>query len=81
MISFTVPLDVCTIVVTVVTSYSSSGDCCGPLCCECVCVEMSVVVVSPGGAYDSVWDSVKSISGNYFFYYFQYQEDVGVSAC
>ena len=30
VILFTVPLDVCTIVVTVVTSYSSSGDCCGP---------------------------------------------------
>ena len=34
---------------------------------------MSVVVVSPGGAYDSVWDSVKPISGNYAINYFQYQ--------
>ena len=25
------------------------------LCCESVCVELSVVVVSPGGAFDSVW--------------------------
>ena len=40
-----------------------------------------MVVVSPGGAYDSVWDSVKPISGNYALNYFQYQEDVGVSAC
>ena len=62
---------------TVVISCSSSAD----MCCESVCVEMSVVVVSPGCAYDSVWDSVKLISGNYALNYFQYQEDVGVSAC
>ena len=30
VMSFTVPLDDCTIIVTVVTSYSSSADCCGP---------------------------------------------------
>ena len=31
----------------------------------------------PDGAYDSVWDSVKPMTGNYFFKYFQYQEFVG----
>ena len=31
----------------------------------------------PDGAYDSVWDSVKLMTGNYFFNYFQYQEFVG----
>ena len=81
MISFTVPLDVCTIVVTVVTSYSSSGDCCGPFVLRECLRRCRVVVVSPGGAYDSVWDSVLPISGNYALNYFQYQEDVSVSAC
>ena len=32
---------------------------------------------SPGGAYDSVWDSVKPMTGKYFFNYFQYHEFVG----
>ena len=32
---------------------------------------------TPGGAYDSVWDSVKLMTGNSFFNYFQYQEFVG----
>ena len=32
---------------------------------------------SPDGTYDSVWDSVKPVTGNYFFNYFQYQEFVG----
>ena len=66
VLSFTVPLDGCTIVVTttVVTFYSSSADCPGsaaPFCCEGVCVAMSCGggFCSPGGAYDSVWDSVK----------------------
>ena len=27
--------------------------------------------------YDSVWDSVRLMTGKYFVYYFQYQEDVG----
>ena len=32
---------------------------------------------SPDGAYDSVWDRVKPMTGKYFFNYFQYQEFVG----
>ena len=56
---------------TGVTSYSSSADCFGsaaPLCCESVCVAMSCGGgFTPGGAYDSVWDSVKPMTGNYFF--------------
>ena len=28
------------------------------------------------GAYDFVWDSVRPMTGNYFFNYFQYQEFV-----
>ena len=31
---------------------------------------------SPDGVHDSAWDSVKPMTGNFFFYYFQYQEDV-----
>ena len=31
---------------------------------------------TPDGAYDSVWDSVRPMTGK-FFYYFQYHEDVG----
>ena len=30
----------------------------------------------PDGAYDSIWDSVRPITGKYFVYYFQYQEVV-----
>ena len=36
---------------------------------------------SPDGAFDSVWDGVRPLTGKYFVNYFQYQEDVGVSAC
>ena len=82
--SFTVPLDGCTIVatITVVTSYSSSADCPGsaaPLCCGSVCVAVSCGggFFTPGGAYDSVWDSVKPMAGKYLINYFQYQEVVG----
>ena len=32
---------------------------------------------TPDGAYDSVWDIVKKVTGKYFFNYFQYQEFVG----
>ena len=32
---------------------------------------------TPSGAYDSVWDSGKPMTGNYFFNYFQYQDFVG----
>ena len=41
---------------------------------------MSCVVggfFTPGGAYDSVWDSVKPMTGKFIFIYFQYQEVVG----
>ena len=40
-----------------------------------------MVVVTPGGAYDSVWDSVKQISGNFTINYFQYHESVEWYAC
>ena len=33
--------------------------------------------LTPGGTYDSGWDIVKPVIGNYFFDYFQYQEFVG----
>ena len=45
--------------------------------CESVCVAMSCgVVFTPGGASDSVWGSVKPMTGKYIVYCFQYQEDV-----
>ena len=81
---FTVPFNGCTIVATatVVTSCSSSADCPGsaaPMCCGCVCVAMSCGGggFTPDGAYDSVWDSVKPMTGKYTINYFQYQEVVG----
>ena len=47
------------------------------MCCGGVCVAMSCGGgFTPGGAYDSVWDSVK-LTGNTFFKYFLYQEFVG----
>ena len=59
---FTVPSNSCTIAATatVVTSCSSSSDCGG------VCVTMSCGCgfFSPGGVYDSVWDSVRPMIGN-----------------
>ena len=36
-----------------------------------------MVVVTPGGAYDSVWDTVKPMTGKFIFFYFQYQEVFG----
>ena len=50
-----------------------------PMCCGSVCVAMSYGggFFSPGGAYDSVWDSVKPIAGKYLINYFQHHEDVG----
>ena len=71
--SFTVPLDGCTIVATtsVATTFSSSADCPGsaaPWRCENVCVAMSCGGgFTPGGAYDSIWDSVMPMTGNFAF--------------
>ena len=61
---------------TVVTSCSSYA---APMCCGGVCVALSC---SGGGflhdgAYDSVWDRVRPMTGKYFINYFQYQEVVG----
>ena len=72
---FTVPWIGWTIAATanVVTSCSSSADCGG------ICVAMSCGggFFTPGGAFDSVWDSVRPMIGNYVINYFQYQEVVG----
>ena len=43
----------------------------------CVAMSHGGGFFSPGGAYDSVWDSVKPIAGKYLIYYFQHHEDVG----
>ena len=50
----------------------------GRLPCGGVCVAMSCggLGFTPDGFYDSVWDSVRPITGKYFVYYFQYQQDV-----
>ena len=45
---------------------------CGGLCVAMSCGGGFI----PGGAYDSVWDSVKPQTGKLFFIYFQYQEVV-----
>ena len=70
VMSFTVPWNGYSIVATatVVTSCS-----CGLLCCGSVCVAMSCGGgFTADGTYDSVWDSVKPVTGN-SSYYFQYQ--------
>ena len=76
VVSYTVPLVGCTIVAiaTIVTSCSSAA-----LFFEGVCVAMSCGggFLTPDGTYDSFWDSVKLMTGNYFFNYFQYQGFVG----
>ena len=51
----------------------------GRMCCGGVCVAMSCG--GPDGAYNSIWDSVRPMTGKYIVYYFQYQEVVGVYAC
>ena len=77
VVSFTVLLNGWTIAATatVVISCSTSAD----MCCGSVCVAMSCGggFFTPDGAYDSVWDSVKPMTGKFFFNYFQYQEVVG----
>ena len=58
--------------VSVVISCSSSAD----MCCGSVCVAMSCGGgFTADGTYDSVWDSVKPVTGNSS--YFQFQEVVG----
>ena len=54
-------------------------DSAAPMCCGGVCVAMSCGggFFTPGGAYDSVCDMVKPMTGKYFVNYFQYQEFVG----
>ena len=82
--SFTVPLTRNTIVATaaVVTTCSASANCTDSLTLTwsgSVCMAMSCGGGSftPDGAYDSLWDSVKPMTGKYTINYFQYQEDVG----
>ena len=59
--------------------------------CHCNCRDLVLFVLrecfrrdvvwwcffTPGGAYDSVWDCVRPITGNYLLNYFHYQEVVG----
>ena len=72
VVSYTVPLVGCTIVAIaiIVSSCSSSTDCPGSaaLFYEGVCVAMSCGdgFLIPDGTYDSVWDSVKPITANFF---------------
>ena len=82
VMSFSVPVNGYTIVATATVSFSSSADCpvsAAPMCCWSVCVAMSCGggVFTPDGAYDSVWDSARPMTGKYIINYFQYQEVVG----
>ena len=68
--SFTVPLSGSTIVTTaaVVITYSTSAcytDSATPMCSGSICIAMSCGGGSftPDGTYDSLWDSVKPITG------------------
>ena len=54
--------------------FVGSLPCCGVFASRCRVV---VVFFTPDGAYDSVWDSVKPMTGKYILNYFQYQEFVG----
>ena len=83
VMSFTVPLYgyIIVAIAVVVTPFSSLAD--GPdSACGGVYVAMSCGggFFTPDAAYDSVWDSVKPMTGN-FFNYFQYQGIVGCVAC
>ena len=76
------PLDGCIIVALLLscpcTLRRQTARSVAPCCCESVCVAMSCGGgFPPDGAYVSVWDSGKPLTGNYFFNYFQYQVFVG----
>ena len=77
VVSFTVPSNVWTIAATatVVISCSSSAD----MCCGSVCVAMSCF--TPDGAYDSVWDSVKPMTGNTSSIISSTKSSLGVYVC
>ena len=79
VVSFTVPLNgwIIAATATVVISCSSADMCCGS-----VCVAMSCGGgFTPGGAYDSVWDSVKPMTGKFFFLISSFKRSLGVYAC
>ena len=87
VVSFTVPLNGCTIVATatVVTSCCSSTGCPGsaaPMFCGGVCVAMSCGGggFTPDGVYDSVWDSVRPMTENTFIIS-STKKTLGVLAC
>ena len=84
VMSFTVSLTGCTIdaIAAVVSTCSASTNCTDSLvftCCGSVCIAMPCGGGSftPDAAYDSLWDSVKPLTGEYTINFFQYQEDVG----
>ena len=84
VLSFTVSLTGSTIdvIAAVVSTCSASTDCTDSLVSTCsgsVCIAMPCGGGSftPDGAYDSLWDSVKPLTGEYTINFFQYQEDVG----
>ena len=80
VVSYTVPLVGCTIVAiaTIVTSCSSAA-----LFYEGVCVAMSCGggFLTPDGAYDSVWDIVKPVTGNSSSIISSTKSSLGVFAC
>ena len=76
VMSFTVPLNGYSIVATATFMTSCF---CGLFVLR-ECLRRDVVrwwFFTPGGAYDSVWDSVRPMTGKYTINSFQYQEDVG----
>ena len=53
----------------------------GPMCCGSVCVAMSCGGgFTPGGAYDSIWDSIMPMTGNFSFIS-SFKLSSGVYAC
>ena len=78
VVSFTVPLNGCPInaTATVMASFSRRQ-----IALLRGCLRRDVVwwwwFFPPGGAYDSIWDSVKPLAGKYLINYFQYHEFVG----
>ena len=49
--------------------------------CESVCVAMSCGGVTPGGAYDFIWDMVKPMTGNISSIISSSKGSLGVFAC
>ena len=61
----------------IICTNSATPTCSGGSGGVCVAMSCGGGSFTPDGAYDSLWDSVKPMTGKYTINYFQYQDDVG----